>query len=144
MKRLLTADEAAEYCGIGVDSFHTNCTVKRVRIAPKVLRYDTHDLDRWLARRPINTLGDKVPKSGFVYFVMFLDEYIKIGWSKDVHARIRELQTGSPEDLVLLGFCHGDPTDERNLHHQFRHLRIRGEWFAADLTLQHFIKGVLK
>jgi hypothetical protein len=49
-KRLLTTDEAAEYCGLGRESFLSNCPVrpKRVRSGQRGLRYDVCDLDDWI------------------------------------------------------------------------------------------------
>ena len=54
VKRLLTVDEAAEYCGMGRESFHSNCPVKPKRVRPgqRGLRYDVRELDAW-----IDTLG---------------------------------------------------------------------------------------
>jgi hypothetical protein len=49
-RRLLTRQQAAEYCGMGSDSFVTNCPVqaKRVRPGQRGLRYDVHDLGAWI------------------------------------------------------------------------------------------------
>jgi predicted DNA-binding transcriptional regulator AlpA len=49
-KRLLTIDEAAEYCGIGRESFLYNCPVrpKRIRPGQRGLRYDIRELDAWI------------------------------------------------------------------------------------------------
>jgi predicted DNA-binding transcriptional regulator AlpA len=50
VKRLLTMDEAAEYCGMGRESFLHNCPVKPKRIRPgqRGLRYDIRELDVWI------------------------------------------------------------------------------------------------
>jgi predicted DNA-binding transcriptional regulator AlpA len=50
IKRLLTIDEAAEYCGMGRESFLHNCPVnpKRVRPGQRGLRYDIRELDAWI------------------------------------------------------------------------------------------------
>jgi hypothetical protein len=50
IKRLLTIDEAAEYCGMGRESFLSNCPVKQKRIRPgqRGLRYDIRQLDAWI------------------------------------------------------------------------------------------------
>jgi predicted DNA-binding transcriptional regulator AlpA len=54
IKRLLTIDEAAEYCGMGRESFLLKSTVKPKRIRPgqRGLRYDIREMDVW-----IDTLG---------------------------------------------------------------------------------------
>jgi len=61
---------------------------------------------------------------------------VKFGFSKDPHRRVRSLQTGSSEELVLLESI-AVPEDrvreyERLLHSEFAHLRTRGEWFRIS------------
>jgi hypothetical protein len=58
--------------------------------------------------------------------------YVKIGFSKDPWARLASLQTGSSDDLVLLGKTSGSLEMEANLHQAFRTKRIRGEWFRLS------------
>jgi hypothetical protein len=50
MKRLLAINEAAEYCGIGRESFAVHCPVKPIRIRPgqRGLRYDLRAIDAWI------------------------------------------------------------------------------------------------
>ncbi len=50
IKRLLTASEAAEYCGMGAGSFTVHCPVrpKRARPGQRGLRWDVRDLDKWI------------------------------------------------------------------------------------------------
>jgi hypothetical protein len=50
IKRLLTIDEAAEYCGMARESFLHNCPVnpKRIRPGQRGLRYDIRELDAWI------------------------------------------------------------------------------------------------
>jgi hypothetical protein len=74
-----------------------------------------------------------------VYFAAAGDGgQIKIGWSKNVSARLTQLQTGSASPIKLLGTTPGGRAAERRLHGQFAHLRISGEWFkAAPELLDH-------
>lgn len=59
---------------------------------------------------------------------------IKIGVAKNIKARKRNLQTGNPLQLRLLGWI--ETTDvfqfERELHKRFVANRVRGEWFAIE------------
>ena len=59
LPRLLTKDEAASYCRMGVESFAANCPVKpiRVRSGYRGLRWDTHDLDEWIDSLKENSTG---------------------------------------------------------------------------------------
>lgn len=75
-----------------------------------------------------------------VYFIRRgEDGPIKIGVSVRPNIRLGELQVGSPEDLTLLGVIPGDFDTERSLHRQFRHLHLRGEWYAPHPDLMAFI-----
>lgn len=49
-KLLLTSEEAAEYCGVSVNSFKAHVPVPPVKIGGSV-RYDRRALDRWAARQ---------------------------------------------------------------------------------------------
>jgi hypothetical protein len=56
--------------------------------------------------------------------------FVKIGHAVDVCRRIKDLQTGSPRKLSLLGFIPGTRLLEREFHQMFSHLRISREWFS--------------
>ena len=62
---------------------------------------------------------------------------IKLGFSTDIHARVRELQVGCDAELVLVadscGFGH--ISDERELHATWADARIRGEWYHLTPTI---------
>lgn len=57
---------------------------------------------------------------------------VKIGKADDIPARMRELQAGNPEILVLLREFVGGRQTEAWLHRHFRRLRVRAEWHAFD------------
>lgn len=66
-----------------------------------------------------------------VYFIQGVDGGpIKIGVSIDVIARLRDLQTGSPVRLRLIGVRNGDQATEADLHIRLSQHRLYGEWFA--------------
>jgi hypothetical protein len=58
---------------------------------------------------------------------------IKIGYSKNPKQRRSGLQTASEDDLVILGYIHGELEDERAYHQKFAEYRIKGEWFKPDI-----------
>jgi hypothetical protein len=75
-------------------------------------------------------------KYGFVYFVRAGDNGpIKIGFSRNVNARIASLQTAHPERLKLLAVRRGHRDSERDFHARFAHLRLEGEWFLPEPEL---------
>ena len=67
--------------------------------------------------------------------------HVKIGRSKDVLKRIRNLQTGTSGDLILHAMEPGSPEVEQALHRKFESDRRQGEWFSCSLQLaQHMFQ----
>lgn len=67
-----------------------------------------------------------------IYFVQTNDnQYIKIGYAKDVTKRLDALQTGSPIGVKVLATQPGDHKIEYALHQKFAYCRVRREWFRA-------------
>lgn len=64
---------------------------------------------------------------------------IKIGCSHQPDRRTRDLQVTSPIGLKVLAVISGGRKRERELHHQFAHLRAHGEWFRSAPDLLAFI-----
>lgn len=80
------------------------------------------------------------PKA-FVYFVS--DScYIKIGVAKDPDARLREIQTGNPNDCDILCLipCTTEKSAyalEKALHRVYSHRHRRGEWYDLLGYIDH-------
>ena len=56
--------------------------------------------------------------------------YFKIGFTlSDPEARVRDLQTGNPENLSVSWKSFGDRDTERFIKELFSDFRTRGEWF---------------
>jgi hypothetical protein len=74
-----------------------------------------------------------------VYVIGTLDgSAVKIGVANDPEKRLRELQVGNHEELVLVEtmWGKGDPRPlEAGIHERLSDFHIRGEWFAAYPTL---------
>ena len=77
----------------------------------------------------------------YVYFI--LDETsnaIKIGKANDIHERLSGLQTGNPNELIVLHYIKCKSVEdafnlERDYHNKFNHIHTRGEWFQYDKEL---------
>lgn len=79
-----------------------------------------------------------------VYFLEASSAHvIKIGWSRYVGGRIKNLRTGSPVPLRFLGCIAGGMNLERELHMKFAKYRKHGEWFRASVELRQFIDATL-
>jgi hypothetical protein len=76
------------------------------------------------------------------YVVEDESKRVKIGNSKNIRRRIKNLQIGNAEQLILRVVS---VDDEKKLHKAFEHCRIRGEWFSLhDATLRAAIETVEK
>lgn len=58
---------------------------------------------------------------------------IKLGIALDPEQRLRNLQTGSPVELRLLGTIPAGPAVEALLHTVFKAQLLRGEWYSPDI-----------
>lgn len=72
---------------------------------------------------------------GYVYFIQEADQgAVKTGFTvSNPFQRLMELQTGNSCKLSLVGAIWGDSSLERSIHKLYKHLRIRGEWFKAEI-----------
>lgn len=72
------------------------------------------------------------PLSGCVYFIHD-GTLTKVGYTRRAASeRMRQLQTGSGRNLVLIGFLPGGRATEKLLHQRFAERRQYGEWFDLD------------
>lgn len=70
--------------------------------------------------------------------------YVKIGFSVDFLGRLKALQEGTPEVLVVYAKLPGTMADERALHKRFVQCRLRGEWFRKEGALADWIEAGCK
>jgi hypothetical protein len=80
---------------------------------------------------------------GYIYFVAQRDA-VKIGFSVYPDKRIGNIQTANSEPLEVLGYYRGEQEEEKRLHVQFAHLKIKGEWFRATPELMSLVKAKIK
>jgi len=55
--------------------------------------------------------------------------------------RLKQLQTGCPNELVLRAEMPGCQSDESALHRIFARQHVRGEWFHLDGEINDFIES---
>lgn len=91
---------------------------------------------------PVEPRGT-VHRKTHIYFVQGVDGGpIKIGRADDPHARLRELQVGSP---VILRLCRAEiaPQNwETRLHQTFAAYRLHGEWFKPHPILANIADAI--
>ncbi len=89
-------------------------------------------------RKQFAALRDEDPK---VYFILSVElQRIKIGFTKNNPVtRLRAAQTGSADELRLLGWMARDRDLENAIHDRFAAIQVRDEWFKAAPELLSFI-----
>lgn len=70
-----------------------------------------------------------------IYFAGTETGPIKIGRTKDLRGRIKELRCASPEKLHVWAITKGGNLEEALYHHRFADSRVRGEWFERTPAL---------
>ena len=71
-----------------------------------------------------------------IYFILEEENnVIKIGYSKNVVSRLRQLQTSIPYQLRLLGKIEGTTKEERRIHEYLNPYRMKGEWFDYKIKM---------
>lgn len=85
-----------------------------------------------------------------VYFIR-CQEYMKIGISKDVNARLNQIRKGGGslfprlldvQTAELIATEPGGLDREKELHKKFKHLRHTGEWFTETPELTKYIDSI--
>lgn len=91
---------------------------------------------------PETTIVENPPEEGYVYFAYCPELYakgthhIKIGFTKDLNKRIKQLQTGNSFEIQFYKTHKSTDykTVETKLHQKYKEKQVRNEWF--NLTLK--------
>lgn len=87
------------------------------------------------------------PSTGMVYIIAIGEPYIthvKVGFTRgNPYARMRDLQTGCPYSMRMIGFMFGTVDRERELHDALSDERAQGEWFVYTNYVQNVISDTL-
>lgn len=102
----------------------------------KVYRQVSETMIKTANKRTDLLVPNRTKPTGLVYFIQF-DQRIKIGYTTDLHLRLRAL----PHDKVLATLA-GTMQLEKRLHRKFAHLRVVGEWFTIGDDLLAYIDGI--
>lgn len=81
------------------------------------------------------------PAKSVVYFIMGGDHLIKIGTTRSMGRRMREIFTVSPISLRLVKTIPGDFKVEKEIHTKFKKYHYKGEWFFYSEEIKEFING---
>jgi len=72
-----------------------------------------------------------------------IDNTLKIGRSKNISARLKQLQVATSHELNLLYEIKGKGFMEKELHSRFNDIRLTGEWFRNDGRIKKCFKEML-
>jgi hypothetical protein len=79
---------------------------------------------------------------GYIYFIQGqATKLIKIGFAKDVKRRVKTLQTGSPDKLVILHSFAASRWNEKEIHFELGQHKSHGEWFFPHQQVFDFINA---
>ena len=82
-------------------------------------------------------------KDPVIYFIQSENGgNIKIGVSRDVESRLKQLQTSNSEKLKVTNVIPGGFEKEKELHEKFKSINIEGEWFKATQKLAEMAKAI--
>ncbi len=144
--RWCNAAECAEEIlntGFIVDQNRELAQEYRAKMAPFTNRKNSERI--WLA---IDVIDGKIPHpnaqtrraepkakrngAGYIYLLKSETGYYKIGYTKDMHTRMKAFGVHLPFKVELLHTITTDDmyTTEQALHQHFAHCRANGEWFA--------------
>ena len=81
------------------------------------------------------------PRTGWVYFAAAEDGSgpVKVGFSADPNGRLKQLQTGSGNRLVLLGQYEASEDEEARVHASLADHHVHGEWFVRGPHIDRLI-----
>jgi len=83
------------------------------------------------------------PLNGWIYLVACEQPLsVKIGFTtKHPRARLKQLQTGNPSKLKLMGWYPGSLQAEREIHDSLGEFRMQGEWFRLTPEANDALRG---
>lgn len=79
------------------------------------------------------------PQTALVYFVGAEVGPVKIGHSRNIPKRIKDIQWGSPQKMELLAVAPGGQRAEARYHKRFFRHRMHGEWFSRTPEIEREI-----
>jgi hypothetical protein len=89
----------------------------------------------------LTTLPNGRGRRGVIYFLQAGEGgAIKIGYCRDLAARMSSIQTHCPEKLIVLGVTGGSKETETAMHDRFAEFKRRGEWFDPVPEILEFTK----
>jgi hypothetical protein len=78
-----------------------------------------------------------------IYFII-CEQYVKIGTTSNLEARLLDMRTGNPFKMELAASIAGGHRTERELHARYKEFRYQGEWFHLRGELASYVADLRK
>lgn len=91
--------------------------------------------------RKMKKIPKKIVEDDLYLILDTSNKKLKIGRSKNVNKRLRQLQTSNSGCLSLLFTIKGKGYCEEYVHKKFSHLHIKGEWYEYDNSIIDYFKS---
>lgn len=78
----------------------------------------------------------------YVYFIGGETGNVKIGYSKNPWARLKDIQSTWPEKLRVVATVRTTENSEINVHKMFHDLRVNGEWFTRSALIDDVLSAI--
>ena len=79
-----------------------------------------------------------------VYLIRMADTtFYKIGFTREIHKRLADLQHANPMPLRVIAMMAGGRKLEGRLHRRFQDQRVRGEWFDLTEEMVEEIRSIM-
>lgn len=145
LKEISFRKNLIDYCKIKLNkSGHTSCNgrllklCKHTEIKQKYREcFSTEPFEDF-----VNYLKRKEERNeGLVYVIGNKSGgFCKIGFTRNVHKRIVEIQIGCPLPLEIFCVVYGTMKTEQLLHKKYKDYRLNGEWFKYEGLLKENIE----
>lgn len=110
-----------------------------------ILCKDKEELDKEFNEWERKNNVSKKEKVDDLYIILDEDvNNLKIGRSKNVKARLNQLQIANSHKLKLLLTIPKKGYMERELHEVFKRFKVKGEWFESDKRIFDYIEAFEK
>jgi hypothetical protein len=83
--------------------------------------------------------GSAIADGDPVIYVIGFADYVKIGFTRSLQARLRMFQSHAPEPIIVYACFHGTMADERRFLARFAEERLQGEWFRKAGRLAQWL-----
>lgn len=130
------ASESGDFCGRRVHEDYLGVT----RLVPLCGNHLERLTRLFQAHEQDLTRAVSQPETADVYFLQRSDGRVKIGWSKNVSVRKKDLEVAAGP-LRLLWREPGGLKREQKLHRWFAASRVHNEWFEPDPDVLAYVDG---